>query len=210
MITTYIFDLDGTLVPYAPREQQALARLAEGGADLERFRAINGDQWPDVEAGRLTIEAKWYRQALAAGASEEAANRFVADMTAFDPAYPDVLPLLQELAPHKKLGVITNGPPGDHQRAKLRAAGLDRFFGDRVVISAEVGAAKPNPAIFHHALVALGATAESALFVGDSLNADAAGAVGAGLTGVWLDRENKGGALPEGVLRICSLADLPR
>jgi phosphoglycolate phosphatase-like HAD superfamily hydrolase len=39
--------------------------------------------------------------------------------------------------------VITNGP-GDTQRHKLAATGIDQHF-DAIVISGEVGVAKPDP-----------------------------------------------------------------
>ncbi|MCL4289056.1 MAG: HAD-IA family hydrolase [Thermoleophilia bacterium] len=54
----------------------------------------------------------------------------------------------------------------------------DRF--DTVVASADVGAEKPDPRIFAHALGRLGVLAERALHIGDE-NVDRAGAAAAGL-----------------------------
>jgi len=209
MITTYIFDLDDTLIPYDPREARAYALLREAGADTARMTATDHSLWPEVALGRLPIEEKWYQEALSGGISVDVAKRFVAAMTAFDPAYDDALPLLQRLAAARHtLAVITNGPPGEHQRAKLRRAGLDRFFGDRVFISSEVGAAKPDARIFHHALHALGARPEQALYVGDKPEHDAAAAAAVGMHGVWIDRSGGTAPPPPGVRRITTLADL--
>jgi len=71
--------------------------------------------------------------------------------------------------------------------AVLASLGVaDRF--DAICASAPVGAAKPDPAIFHHALGLLGVRPENALHCGDSLDADCAGARAAGLRAVLIDR----------------------
>ncbi len=56
-----------------------------------------------------------------------------------------------------------------------------------VVDSAVVGARKPDPAIFGHALRALGVEPGAAVHVGDTVHADVAGARAAGLRAVHLD-----------------------
>jgi len=101
--------------------------------------------------------------------------------------YDDVLPTLAALKPNYKLAVITNGP-GTTQRDKLQFLKLEPYF-DVCTISGEVGHNKPSAAIFEHTLGALGVTADEALHVGDSLPADVAGALGAGMTAVWLNRK---------------------
>ncbi len=52
------------------------------------------------------------------------------------------------------------------------------------MLSGEVGARKPGPAIFEAALDALGVDAGAALFVGDRLVDDVAGAAAVGMTTV--------------------------
>ena len=78
---------------------------------------------------------------------------------------------------------------------------------DAVVTSAEVGVAKPGPAIFEAALSRAGVRAADALHVGDSLEEDAQGAIGAGVRAVWLRRAGDLIA-PEGVTAIASLSEL--
>ncbi len=65
--------------------------------------------------------------------------------------------------------------------------GIEQMF-DVVVISGEVGVAKPDASVFAFALHKLGVEKENAWHVGDSLRTDVAGALGAGLTAVWLNR----------------------
>ncbi len=60
-----------------------------------------------------------------------------------------------------------------------------------VVTSAAVGAAKPAPAIFRHALALVGATPERALHVGDSLQEDVRGAAACGISAVLLRRDGE-------------------
>jgi putative hydrolase of the HAD superfamily len=55
-----------------------------------------------------------------------------------------------------------------------------------VVDSARVGCLKPAPQIFLHALAGLGAEPAEAVFVGDSLVRDMAGARGVGMAHIWL------------------------
>ena len=79
-----------------------------------------------------------------------------------------------------------------------------------VVISGEIGVAKPHQAIFRRACRALGVHPAQAMHVGERLDIDAMGARDAGLHGVWLDRSGCG-ILPQvaGVSVIGQLADLP-
>jgi len=100
-----------------------------------------------------------------------------------------VIPCLDALAavrPKLPLAVLTNGD-GAQQRAKLARFGILKRF-DHVLVSSEIGAAKPDPAAFRAMADRLGASPADVLFVGDWLELDAEGATAAGLVGVWLDR----------------------
>ncbi len=80
---------------------------------------------------------------------------------------------------------------------------------DVVVYSTRVGAAKPDPAIFRHALARLGVAPAEALHAGDGVVADVEGARAAGLGAVLVDRGGGHPALPPDVPVIASLAALP-
>jgi putative hydrolase of the HAD superfamily len=82
------------------------------------------------------------------------------------------------------LAIVTNGP-SDVQRESLRGI-EDRV--DAVIISGEVGVAKPDPAIFFLAAERLGVVPQDAWHVGDSLSHDVEGAQAAGIPAVWLNR----------------------
>jgi putative hydrolase of the HAD superfamily len=82
--------------------------------------------------------------------------------------------------------VVTNGTVQQQER-KLRHIGLDREVAGWVV-SEGVGLRKPDPAIFHLAAERAGHPPDGAVMIGDSAEADIAGARGAGMRSVWLHR----------------------
>jgi putative hydrolase of the HAD superfamily len=103
--------------------------------------------------------------------------------------YDDVELALTELKQQGlKLGVISNFDSRLYD--VLRACGLDGFF-DSVHISTRVGAAKPDPAIFHAALNYFGIEPGQAWHVGDSLREDVEGALDAGLQACLIDRRGE-------------------
>lgn len=79
---------------------------------------------------------------------------------------------------------------------------------DRIVHSTRAGVAKPDPAIFHLALEALGVPPAEALHAGNEVVADVEGARAAGLRAVLVDREGRLAPLPPGVPRVRTLAEL--
>lgn len=152
---------------------------ASDRASLERLR----DDCARVlrEALGLTLDAQGaVRQAMLA------ALRFR--------AYPDVAPALRSLrAARLRLVVVSNwdcslGEVLDH-------AGL-RPLVDGVVTSAEVGAAKPDPAIVRAALEVVGAGPDVAVAVGDSADHDVAAARAAGVAAVLLRRAGAEAPIP--------------
>lgn len=69
------------------------------------------------------------------------------------------------------------------------ARGQLRF--DAVISSQAVRCYKPQPAIFEHALQALGVRADQAIHVGDSLHSDVSGASALGIATAWIRREDR-------------------
>jgi len=138
----------------------------------------------------------------------ELADAHLACFAASCRLYDDVVPALEQLGGAYALAVITNGP-ADVQRAKLRTSGLDRFF-PTVLVSSEIGFAKPDERAFAAATRALGASTVEIVMIGDHLERDVIGARKAGITkAIWIDRT---GSQPdtktEVVHRITSLTQL--
>ena len=119
-------------------------------------------------------------------------------------AYPEVPSTLRELRRRGlRLVVVSNWDVSLHERlAELELAPLL----DGAVASAEFGAAKPDPAIFAHALGLAGSAPELAWHAGDSLEADVAGARAAGVAPVYVAR--RGEPAPPGVPVVSALDGL--
>jgi putative hydrolase of the HAD superfamily len=119
-------------------------------------------------------------------------------------AFPDAAPALRALrAAGVRLVVVSNWDASLPER--LAETGLAPLV-DGIVASAPFGAAKPDPAIFRRGLELAGADAAAAWHVGDSEREDVEGARAAGIAPVLLRRD--GGAAPDGVTTIRSLAEL--
>lgn len=122
-------------------------------------------------------------------------------------AFEDSVPTLQRLREQGlTLGLISNiHQDGDELADSL---GLLNHL-DFTVTSMEVGAAKPQPPIFHKALERANAKPEQAVHVGDQLTSDVDGAVGVGISPVLLDRDGNHPGYDE-YPRIETLTELPQ
>jgi putative hydrolase of the HAD superfamily len=109
------------------------------------------------------------------------------------------------------LALVANRP-ADTQRDKLAARRLVRRF-EAVLISGEVGVAKPTPDIFDTAVRRLSVPHETVWHVGDGLTNDVIGAHNANLAvGIWLNRSGaprREGAAPSLTDEISTLHQLP-
>ncbi|HET7794086.1 MAG TPA: HAD-IA family hydrolase [Rhizobacter sp.] len=98
--------------------------------------------------------------------------------------YDEVLAVLERLSQRFPLMALTNG------NADLDRIGLSRFFRGSVT-ARNLGVAKPDQRIFHHACERLGCAPGQVLHIGDDYELDVVGAVNAGLQAVWLRREGE-------------------
>jgi len=137
---------------------------------------------------------------------DEVLGRYIeAEHRAWEPARilaANTHPLLEALRERGlKLGLVSNAfDPGWLLHRDLEQMGLAQRL-DFSVFSSEIGLRKPHPAIFEHALGALGVEPERTLFVGDRLFEDVRGAAELGMTTVqalWFRAdEHPDGAEPD-------------
>ena len=120
--------------------------------------------------------------------------------------FPDAAPTLRALRDRSLLtGLISNmDTGGDELVSQLGLAGLF----DITVTSADVGAAKPDPAIFRAALSRAGVEPHEAVHVGDQISSDVQGARAVGIRPVLVDRDGNHPRYRE-CPRIDSLSELP-
>jgi HAD superfamily hydrolase (TIGR01509 family) len=100
------------------------------------------------------------------------------------PPPPPAADALADLAARAALALVTNGL-AEVQRGRLDRSGLAPLF-RAVVISGEVGIAKPDPRFFQLAIRALGLGADEVLVVGDVPVTDIRGARAAGMASCWV------------------------
>ncbi|TRZ99679.1 MAG: HAD family hydrolase [Nitrospiraceae bacterium] len=101
--------------------------------------------------------------------------------------------LLSHLSRRYRLGIVSNFY--GNLSAVCAEAGLSPFL-TVMVDSACVGCVKPDPRIFQTALAGLNVKPDQAVFVGDSLPRDMAGARGIGMPHIWLTPPASGGEGP--------------
>ena len=207
-----LFDMDDTVVDTyrASRDawQEAAARLGgERGWDREQasaaFFAADRWYWQDQERadwGRLNQAGARTRIARHAldelgwrddGAAAWAGPFVVQERIHRLQPFPGALETLVELRRRGvALALVTNGE-APSQRGKIERVGLVPYF-DAVVVEGEFGIGKPDPAVFRHALAAVGRQPHEAWMVGDDLAKDIAGGAAAGMHTVWVDSRREG------------------
>jgi putative hydrolase of the HAD superfamily len=104
------------------------------------------------------------------------------------------------------IGLITNGD-SSIQRVKLERLLISERF-QPIVISTEVGNAKPDPAIFSTACELAECSPSECIFVGDNIEQDVLASQRAGMLPIWLNRKKLDSELP-GINIIHSLEELP-
>ena len=122
-----------------------------------------------------------------AGLAQEALEVFLEHRNRVAP-YPEVAPVLRCLAGRYRLVSVTNGN-SDVVRTPLR--GLFHLS----LTASEVGAAKPDPALFRSALDWAGVAPSRALHLGDHPHLDVEAARALGMRAVWVNRDGR--AWPE-------------
>jgi putative hydrolase of the HAD superfamily len=212
-----LLDALGTLVELQPPAPRLVRLLAAAGHEVDEERAAAGFGAEIAYYMAHHLEgsdpralddlrdrcAEELRAGLALpGLDHATARRVMLEALEFTP-FPDVVPALRELrAAGHRLVVVSNwdcslpewlGPPGLLELV------------DGVVSSAEVGAAKPDPAPFLRGLELAGVGPADALHVGDSPENDLDGARAAGVRGVLVDRA---GTAPPALPSVSSLREV--
>jgi putative hydrolase of the HAD superfamily len=114
--------------------------------------------------GKLDEAEHWRWVAQRLGLSPEEAAAFTFDFFAGDQADPELAALIRDLRPRYKTGLLSNCWPS--LRSTLQHQQLDGLF-DVLILSCEVGAAKPDPYIYQEALRQLGVAPHEAIFIDD-------------------------------------------
>jgi putative hydrolase of the HAD superfamily len=116
---------------------------------------------------------------------------------------------LDELRPAWRLAIVTNGI-AEVQARKVGALGLDRLVDTIVYATADGAPGKPSPRPFIDACQRLAVDPARAVFVGDDLTADIAGAAAVGTKTIWLaPRHRPGSVAAQADITVRALTEVP-
>jgi len=104
---------------------------------------------------------------------------------------PETVSVLSELKENHVVGMITNWEHTPRIYELVDELGMHDLF-DGIIVSDDVGCAKPDPRIFHIALNEYGLKPSEAVYVGD-MDVDVQGALSAGLKPVLIQRREANG-----------------
>ena len=196
------FDLDHTLWDYESNSNETLVelwrtyKLGDSGINqldfLKQFDVINNHLWDlyhQGEIGKETIRNERFRKIFKSLEVNhmDFVEELQEDYLTICPTKPHVIAdahmVLDTLAPHYNLHIITNGFD-EIQSIKLARSGLTPYF-DKIITSGTAGFQKPQPEIFEYALALARATASDSLMIGDNPESDIIGASNAGIAQVF-------------------------
>lgn len=181
--------------------------------DFDEYQTLNKSLWVDYQNGMVTAQQLQHKRfntwAEKLQVTPEALNSaFLSAMADICLPLEGAVNLLNALKGRAKLGIITNGF-AELQQIRLERTGLKDHF-DLLVISEQVGIAKPHRGIFDHALSIVGNPDRGqVLMVGDNPDSDIIGGINAGLDTCWFNRHKK--PRPQGIkphFEVSSLAEL--
>lgn len=118
---------------------------------------------------------------------ERLGEMFAAERRSRPYVYEETFEILDALKGKVKLLLLTNGSP-DLQQEKLDGVPRIAPYFDHIVISGAFGEGKPAASIFRHAMELLDIEPSEGFMVGDKLTTDILGALGVGMTSVWINR----------------------
>jgi 5'-nucleotidase len=183
--------------------------------DFQDYQAVNKPLWTDYQNGTITalqlqhqrFEEWSERLSVPAGDLNAA---FLNAMAEICVPLPGAVSLLNALKDKVKIGIITNGFTA-LQQIRLERTGLRDYF-DLLVISEQVGVAKPDRKIFDYTFEQMGQPPrDRVLMVGDTAESDILGGMNAGIATCWLNAHGR--SLPEGIMptwEVASLSELER
>lgn len=198
-----LFDADGTLFDYDRAEAHALADTFDQigypfkEEYLSEYRRINGSLWQAFEQGAINQnrlkEERFELLCQVFGLSLDPSvlgQLYLENLGRSTFLIDGAEETVKALANHYSLAIITNGLK-DVQRPRIASSSIHSYF-PVIVISEEVGAAKPDKKIFDIAFQRMGdPLRDEVLIIGDSLTSDITGALNYGIDSCWFNPDRQ-------------------
>ena len=200
-LSTVLFDYGNTLIAFGPDQQIAQAAamtevLAKAGlsVDEEKLTEVRKAQImrPYHSGGKENDFEEVCREIVELAGPDPSGEITRALMAARQKAFiesvtvnPEVLSLLKRLSEKYRLGFLSNYPCTHSIVSSLKHLGMHDFF-ESVVVSADVGFAKPHPEAYARLITEMNLDPSQAVYVGDNWLADIQGAKRAGMRAIWV------------------------
>ena len=216
-----LFDADGTLFDYDTAEANALQQSFEqlkhpyDVSYNQIYREINAKLWLAFEQGQVTqddLRTRRFEELLNTIGSEAPprtfSNLYLHNLSQQTILIDGAELVLKQLANRCRFVIITNGLT-QVQRPRFRDSAIAPLMTD-VVISEEVGCAKPDREIFDIAFEKMDHPPKAdVLMVGDSLSSDIQGGFNYGLDTCWYNPIRKNNEIEADItFEITSLDEL--
>lgn len=219
MIKAVVFDVDDTLYDLSTPFKEACRTVfpEDTGLDLEgaflASRRYSDSVYASSLSGKISMEEMYiyrFENAFRDYGKKIDAQTALFFQAVYEQKQQEIKmteamkKLLENLSGKMKLGIVTNGPT-QHQWDKVNALGVEQWIPkEHILISGEIGIAKPDTGIFAAELGRLDLQKEDVCYVGDSFENDIAGAKGAGWKAVWYNHrghEVTGDVMPDYIVR---------
>jgi len=198
-----LFDADGTLFDYDRAERTALERaLTQIGVSfsadhLAAYQQINRALWQRVEKGELTpglVKVRRFERLLEtlglAHSPAALSTSYLECLANCSELVEDAAAVLGALHRKYRIAILTNGLTVV-QRGRLARSVIRHHISD-IIISEEIGAAKPAREFFDTAFARLGHPSKrEVLMIGDGWASDIQGAVAYGIDACWYNPGRK-------------------
>lgn len=199
MISTILWDVDGTLLDFIAAEKAAIKTLFRefnlgqcSDEMIKRYSEINKGYWQRLERGEITkqevLVGRFKEFFESEGLDSSVAENFnslyqlrLGDTIVY---HDNSLEIIKSLQGRVRQYVVSNGTV-EAQSKKLRLSGLGELM-DGIFLSEHIGVEKPNIEFFNKVFEEIGpADRSSILIAGDSLTSDIQGGNNAGIVTCW-------------------------
>jgi 2-haloacid dehalogenase len=193
------FDADGTLFDYNRAEATAFRKAFETLQSpfedkyLDTYQTINRDLWNALERHEITpaiLRVRRFQLLLEAlqlnGSADDLNVAYVEQLGLCTDLIEGAYEVVQTLSKSSRLAIVTNGLEAV-QRNRLRRSTIHPFI-TALIISEEIGVAKPHSSFFDAAFARTGhPSKQDVLVIGDSLTSDMQGGVDYGIDTCWFN-----------------------
>jgi 2-haloacid dehalogenase len=212
------FDADNTLFNYNKAEVTALQKsfhlvgLIFDESYMHTYQRINQNLWRLLEQQEITpavLRVRRFQEFLEAigmtGPAEQLSAAYIQQLGLCSELIDGAYAVLAALHGKSKFVIITNGLTAV-QRSRLELSPIKSFIAE-LIISEEIGAAKPHAGFFDVAFARTGNPPKGdVLIIGDSLSSDIKGGLDYGIDACWFNPN--GEARPENLQITYEIGDL--